>query len=135
MTMAHNAKCSLFFKQKESFEQFLKDTNAIMKDFPTTIDAFEQRYEMRFVMTNDRPIQQQISFARGAYVKFKMVPNLVQALDSYFAWRQSKSFLGFFPEVDIHIANCIEVDIPKDADYECSINVSNHETRVDIPFS
>ena len=39
ITMAHNAKCSLFFKQKESFEQFMKDTNAIMKDFPTTLDA------------------------------------------------------------------------------------------------
>ena len=40
-----------------------------------------------------------------------------------------------FPEVEIQIANFVEVDIGKDADYECSINVSNHATRVDIPFT
>ena len=37
--------------------------------------------------------------------------------------------------MEIQIAYCVEADIGKDADYECSINVSNHATRVDIPFT
>ena len=59
------------------------------------MDDFEKRYEVRFVMSSDPPIEKQILYARGAYIKLKAMDNIIGVFDAYFAWRQ-QNIIGFF---------------------------------------
>ena len=135
MMMAHNAKPSLFYMHRDSFGGFLSETQSITDDFPSTKDEFEKRYEMRFVMASNPPVQKQIPYARGAYVKFKVVSKVIEVFDSYFAWRQAKNVHGSYPDVKIHISSGIGLQLSTEVEYECNIVVTEVGKRVDVPFS
>ena len=53
-------------------------------DFPESLDEFEKRYGMRFVMGSEPPIEEQKPYARGAYVKLRLAGKVIEVLDSFF---------------------------------------------------
>ena len=55
LMMGHKAKPCLLYKFAESFEIFLAFTHTQESTFPKTMDEFEKRFEVRFVMASDPP--------------------------------------------------------------------------------
>ena len=82
--MEHNAKPGYFFKYSEAFGNFLLHMHSEQNAFPKSMDEFEKRYEMRFVMGSDPPIEKQRPYARGAYVKLHLAGKVIEVLDSFF---------------------------------------------------
>ena len=84
MMMEHNAKPCYFFKYFQAFESFLLHVRIEQQDFPESMDEFEKRYEMRFVIGSVPPLEKQRSYARGAYVKLRFAGKVIEVLDSFF---------------------------------------------------
>ena len=72
-------------------------------EFPKTLDEIEKRYEMRFVMGSEPPIEKQKPYARGAYFKLRRRGKIVDVLDSFFWWRYEGNIGGAFPKPKIAI--------------------------------
>ena len=134
MMMAHNAKPSLFYMHADSFAAFLSHAHSVNNDLPETLDQFEKRYEMRFVMASFPPVEEQIAYARGAYVKLQLVSKVIEVFDSYFAWRYENQIGGAFPEVEVHISNGTGVKFSSEEEYECKIVIEEVEKKVIVPF-
>ncbi len=60
------------------------EMHAEQNAFPKTLDEFEKRYEMRFVMGSDPPIEKQKPHVLWAYVKLGRVGAFIHMLDSFF---------------------------------------------------
>jgi len=103
--------------------------------FPKTLDEFEKRYEMRFVMASDPPLEQQKAYARGAYVKLGRAGALVEALDSFFWWRYEKSIGGTSPKPRVSLLKSSDTTLSQDVTYECDVEVQMGGARVNVPFS
>ena len=82
--MEHTAKPNYFFKYSEAFGNFLLHMHSQQNAFPKSMDEFEKRFEMRFVMGSDPPIEKQRPYARGAYVKLHLAGKVIEVLDSFF---------------------------------------------------
>ena len=82
--MDHTAKPNYFFKFLDAFGNFLDHMHGLQNAFPTTMEEFEKRFEMRFVMASDPAIENQTPYARGAYVKLHLAGKVIEALDSFF---------------------------------------------------
>ena len=72
------------------------DMHSEQDAFPKTLDEFEKRYEMRFVMGSDPPIEKQKPYARGAYVKLGRTGAIVDVLDSFFGGGTRKESAAIF---------------------------------------
>ena len=133
--MEHNAKPSLFFKFREAFATFLEHMHSKQDDFPQSMDEFQERYGMRFVMATEAPIQKQRPYARGAYVKHALAGEIIAVLDTFFWWRYSDKLDGQFatPEIEILLGR----DIPpmNDGEYDCKVTTEVAIGMVDVPFS
>jgi len=132
LMMAHGAKPSKF---AEAFGNFLMDMHSEQDAFPKTLDEFEKRYEMRFVMGSDPPIEKQKPYARGAYVKLGCTGAIVDVLDSFFWWRYEKGIGGNFPKPRVAILKGLGITLSQDSKYECEVEVENGGARVTVPFS
>ena len=53
LMMEHKAKPGLFYKFAESFANFLVSTHTKQNTFPKTMDEFEKRFEVHFVIASD----------------------------------------------------------------------------------
>ena len=135
LMMEHSAKPGYFFKFAEAFGNFLVAMHTDQSAFPKTMDEFEQRYEMRFVMGSDPPIEKQKPYARGAYVKLGRTGTIVDVLDSFFWWRHEKGIGGIFPKPKIAILKGLGITLSQDSKYECEVEVEEGGARVTVPFS
>lgn len=135
MMMEHDAKPGYFFKLSEAFGNFLLHVHNEQPDFPANMDDFEMRYEMRFVMGADPPIENQRPYARGAYVKLRLVKEVIEALDSFFSWRQKHNIGGLFPDPEMMIVKGVGVALPAGSEYDCKVVIRDTADKVVQPFS
>ena len=99
------------------------------------MDEFEKRYEMRFVMGSEPPIENQRPYARGAYVKLRLAGKVIEAFDSFFWWRYENNIGGTFPVPEMTIVKGTGITLSEDCQYDCRVTVKDAVDRVDVPFS
>ena len=135
LMMDHTAKPNYFFKFLDAFGNFLDHMHGLQNAFPTTMEEFEKRFEMRFVMASDPPIENQKPYARGAYVKLHLAGKVIEVLDSFFWWRHEMQVGGIFPAPEVIIVKGTGVTLTQDCQYECTVVIEDGGARVARPFS
>ena len=115
----------LFFKDKDFRNEFCEHMFRLDDTFPKDMDAFQKRFQVKYVMTSQVPLQaMQIPFARGCYIYggTQAVLAWIDTVDTMLHWRRTLGRDGDFPPISIEITNCtgLKFDTAQ-KEYDCNV--------------
>ena len=121
---SHDAYPSLFLKDKDCRADWIESVHKTMPDFPKTLEEFEIRYDVKYVMSPELPPQSMMEpYARGVYIRggATEVQAWIDTMDTLVNWRRTKQIDGEYPPIEICIVNCTGLIFDMNREYESTI--------------